>query len=90
MSNEKLVRKILRSLPKRFEMKVTAIEEAQDICNMQVDELIGSLQTYELSLNERSDKKHKSIAFVSSTEEDVDQSGSELGDEFSEALAVRV
>ena len=31
MSDEKLVRKILRSLPKRFDMKVTAIEEAQDI-----------------------------------------------------------
>ena len=26
---EKLVRKILRSLPKRFDMKVTDIEEAQ-------------------------------------------------------------
>ena len=43
ISEEKLVRKILRSLPKRFEMKVTAIEEAQDICSMKVDELIGSL-----------------------------------------------
>ena len=30
MSDEKLVRKILRSLPKRFAMKVTAIEESQD------------------------------------------------------------
>ena len=28
MPDEKLVRKILRSLPKRFAMKVTAIEEA--------------------------------------------------------------
>jgi hypothetical protein len=30
MSEEKLVRKILRSLPKKFDMKVTTIEEAQD------------------------------------------------------------
>ena len=45
MTDEKLVRKILRSLPKRFAMKVTAIEEAQNISKMQVDELIGSLQT---------------------------------------------
>ena len=36
-SDEKLVRKILRSLPKRFDMKVTTIEEGQDICSMQVD-----------------------------------------------------
>ena len=41
--DEKLVRKILRSLPKRFDMKVTTIEEALDICSMKVDELIGSL-----------------------------------------------
>jgi len=40
--DEKLVRKILRSLPKRFDMKVTVIEEAQDIPSMKVDELIGS------------------------------------------------
>ena len=42
MSDEKLVRKILRSLTKRFAMKVTTIEEAQDISTMQVNELIGS------------------------------------------------
>lgn len=47
MSEEKLVRKILRSLPKKFDMKVTTIEEAQDIISMRVDELIGSLQTFE-------------------------------------------
>jgi plasmid maintenance system killer protein len=43
ISDEKLVRKILRSLPKRFDMKVTAIEDAQDISSLKVDELIGSL-----------------------------------------------
>jgi len=48
LSDEKLVRKILRSLPKRFDMMVTSIEEAQDISSMQVDELIGSLQNFEL------------------------------------------
>jgi GTP1/Obg family GTP-binding protein len=40
MSDEKLARKILRSLPKRFYMKVTAIEEAQDIATTKVEELI--------------------------------------------------
>ena len=42
---DKLVRKMLRSLPKRFDMKVTAIEEAQDIDKMKVDELVGSCNT---------------------------------------------
>jgi len=36
ISDEKLVRKILRSLPKRFDMKITAIEEAQDISCLKV------------------------------------------------------
>ena len=39
-SEEKLVRKTLRSLPKRFAYKVTAIEEAKDVQNMKLDELM--------------------------------------------------
>jgi len=49
ISIEKLVRKILRSLRKRFDMKVTAIEEAQNISSLKVDELIGSLQNFEIT-----------------------------------------
>ena len=88
MSDEKLVRNILRSLPKRFAMKVTAIEEAQDIGSMQVDELIGSLQTFELSFNDKDDKKSKSIAFVSNTDEGDDESDSDLAGEVTEPLAL--
>ncbi|MCH79532.1 gag-pol polyprotein [Trifolium medium] len=69
MSEEKLVRKILRSLPKRFDMKVTAVEEANDISEMKVDEVIGSLQTFEVAMNDRAENKVKSIAFVSNTED---------------------
>jgi hypothetical protein len=43
MSEEKLARKILISLPKRFNMKVTSIEEYQDLSSIRVDEIIGSL-----------------------------------------------
>jgi hypothetical protein len=46
----KLIRKILRSLPKRFRIKVTKIEESKDLDEMKIEELVGSLQTYELSL----------------------------------------
>ena len=70
LSDEKLVRKILRSLPKRFDMKVTAIEEAQDVSNMQVEELIGSLQNFELVVDNRSEKKGKGIAFTANTADD--------------------
>jgi hypothetical protein len=34
---DKLIRKILRSFPKRFDMKLTAIEEAHNIDTMKVD-----------------------------------------------------
>jgi len=51
-------------------MKVTAIEEAQDIKNMKVEELIGSLQTFEMAINDKSEKKNKGIAFVSNTSDD--------------------
>lgn len=73
MSEEKLARKILRSLPKRFVMKVTTIEEAQYISNIKVDEPIGSLQTFEMTMNDRTEEKNKSITFVSKTEDDEDQ-----------------
>ena len=64
LSDEKLVRKILKSLPKRFDMKVTTIEEAQDISSMQVDELIGFLQNFKLVGDNRTEKKGKGIAFT--------------------------
>ena len=43
-------------------MKVTAIEEAQDISSLKVDELIGSLQNFEITVNNKTDKKGKGIA----------------------------
>jgi hypothetical protein len=84
MSDEKLARKILKSLPKRFDMKVTAIEEAQDIATMKVEELIGSLLTCEI--NERTDKKAKSIAFVTNADEEESQEDPE--ESISEALVL--
>jgi len=72
MTDEKLVRKILRSLPKRFAMKVTAIEEARDINNLKLDELIGSLQTFEMGFDDNSEKKSKGIALVSNTESEAE------------------
>jgi hypothetical protein len=50
VSDVKLIRKTLRSLPKRFRTKVTTIEESKDLEQMKIEELVGSLQTYELSL----------------------------------------
>ena len=48
--NLKLLGKILRSLTENFRPKVTAITESKDVDSISVDELIGSLQSYELDL----------------------------------------
>ena len=57
----KVVQKILHSLPKSFRAKVTAIEESKDLDEIKVQELIGSLQTHEISLPNH--RKSKSLAF---------------------------
>ena len=46
----KIVRKILRSLPKRFHAKITTTEESKDLDSIPLTMLIGNLQTYELWL----------------------------------------
>ena len=58
--DSKIVRKILRSLSKSFRAKVTAIEESKDLDHIKVQELVRSLQTYELSLPNQI--KNKSFA----------------------------
>jgi hypothetical protein len=50
ISDVKLIRKILRSLPERLRIKVTTIKEIKDLEEMKIEELVGSLQTYEYSL----------------------------------------
>jgi hypothetical protein len=43
VSDVKLIRKILRSLPERFRIKVTTIEESKDLDLMKIEELVGYL-----------------------------------------------
>ena len=58
--DSKIERKILRSLPESFRAKVIAIEKSKDLDDIKVQELIGSFQTYELSLPNQ--RKSKSLA----------------------------
>jgi hypothetical protein len=64
VSNVELIKKILKSLPERFRIKVTTIEESMDLDSMKIEELVGSLQTYEYSLPPV--KKAKAIALKAS------------------------
>jgi hypothetical protein len=51
-------------LPERFRIKVTNIEERKDLEEMKIEELVGSLQTYELILPPV--KKAKTISLKAS------------------------
>jgi hypothetical protein len=43
-----VVQKVLRSLPLRYDAKVSSIEETRDLRKMTMDELHGILATYEM------------------------------------------
>ena len=53
-------------MPESFRANVTAIEESKDLDDVKVQEPIGSLQTYELSLP--SQRKSKSLALKTTNE----------------------
>ena len=78
----KIMRKVLRSLPKRFHAKITVIEESKDIDKILLTELVSNLQTYELGLTRigKSDKG-KSMALKaksSDTDESSDNEDSKM------------
>ena len=72
----KIVRKILRSLTEDFRPKMTVITANKDVDSIPVDELVGSLQSYELDLLKTS--KSKSMALKSVDDVDVGRFDDEL------------
>jgi hypothetical protein len=86
-----MVRKMLRSLPKKFDMKVTCIEEFRELDTIKLDDLVGSLQTFEMSANERagnSGNKSKSIAFVSNANNEDFQGDFDTDERISDAIVL--
>ena len=70
----RIVRKMLRSLPKRFHAKIIAIEESKDIDQIPLTKLVGNLQTYELGLTRiRKSSKSKSMVLKAKSN-DTDES----------------
>ena len=81
-----LVRKILQSLTSVWHTKVTVIEDSKNMSTMTLDELIGSLMTYELNLKRNEeDRKFNSIRFKTEEKSKAKKMSSEKGSAKSES-----
>ena len=95
IENTKVVRKILRSLPKNFRAMVTAIEENKDLDEIKIQELIGSLQTYELRLPFHKSSKSLTLKTInekmgdSFDEDDVEKEVAFLAKKFQKFLKMK-
>jgi hypothetical protein len=90
MSDAKIIKKILRSLPPRFLPQIAAINQRNDLNTMRVEELVGSIQTFELLLPQP--KNSKNIALKTKTAGKEKSGGStddDSGDEEEIAMIVR-
>ena len=70
----KIVRNVLRSLPKRFHAKITTIEELKDIDKIPLTELVGNLQTYELGLTRIGKSSRSKSVALKAKSSDTDES----------------
>ncbi|XP_020872583.1 uncharacterized protein LOC110226192 [Arabidopsis lyrata subsp. lyrata] len=59
--DKKLVKKLKRSLPAKFESKISAVEEAHNLDEMAFDEFVGILQAFELSKSYETKGKMKKV-----------------------------
>jgi hypothetical protein len=53
-----ILKKVLRSLPPRFDAKVSTIKEMKDLDSLPMDDLHGILMTYEMSIEKENPSKH--------------------------------
>ena len=68
-----LVHKILRSLPDRFNSKVSSIEEIVDLKTLTLDQLLGTLTTYEMRITKgKSTTREASFKAEKNTNSNVD------------------
>ena len=60
---QRIIEKILRSLPHKYDNLVMTIEEAKDLIVLTMDELIGILQTHEHRINRSTTSSSQEKAF---------------------------
>jgi hypothetical protein len=68
-----LVQKILRSLPDKFNPKVSAIEELNDLKTLSIDQLLGTLTAYEMRISkDKSITREASFKIDKNTDSELD------------------
>ena len=65
----KIIRKILRSLTEDFRLKVTVITESKDVDSIHVEELVGSLQSYESDLSKTNKFKSMDLKSINGVDD---------------------
>ncbi|XP_020080575.1 uncharacterized protein LOC109704222 [Ananas comosus] len=65
LNDERVVKKVLRSLTSKFEHIVVTIEESKDISTLSIDQLTGSLQVHEQRLQKVSEEESTEQALKS-------------------------
>ena len=58
---DEMVKRLLRSLPKSWRSTVMAIREAKDLNKIFLDEICGSLLTYEQGMNQINEEEKKEL-----------------------------
>ncbi|GAV87216.1 UBN2 domain-containing protein [Cephalotus follicularis] len=77
-SNNEMVKKIIRCLPRAWMPKMIAIEEAKNLNTLPLEDIRGSLMTHEISIMNKDDdeekgkRKKKAVALKSSTNEETE------------------
>ena len=92
IDNDQKVRKVIRALPKAWEVKATTLKDLNDREEMDFFGLIGNLKTHEIEMKvrgEREPTKKKSIAFKATPSSIEEEESSEDGDE-DFAMLVRI
>ncbi|GKV38984.1 hypothetical protein SLEP1_g46830 [Rubroshorea leprosula] len=92
---QEVVRKVLKSLPKNWEAKKTAIEESKDLNTLKLKDRIGKLMTYEIEVQVDGgvvvvEKKKKDVAFKASNQKDKSDDDASDGENISALISREV